>query len=45
VLKNNQRKQAQADRLFAQMIENMQHELNIKRENPFQEKEMMPPWL
>jgi hypothetical protein len=45
VLKNLQRKQAQADRLFAQMIENMQHELNIKRENPFQQQEVIPPWL
>ena len=45
VLKNLQRKQAQADRLFAGMIENMQRELKIKRENPFNEQEIVPPWL
>jgi hypothetical protein len=45
VLKNLQRKQAQADRLFSRMIENMQRELNIERVNPFQTKEEVPSWL
>ena len=45
VLKNLQRKQAQAERLFGRMIENMQHALNIERANPFQQKEEIPSWL
>jgi hypothetical protein len=45
VLKNLQRKQAQADRLFARMIESMQRELKIARVNPFQTQEEIPSWL
>ena len=45
VLENLQRKQAQADRMFASMVKHMRKELGIVRENPFQKQEEIPSWL
>lgn len=45
VLKNMQRKAAQADRMFSHLVEEMASELAIKKVNTFTQMEEVPSWL
>jgi hypothetical protein len=45
VLKNLRRKARQADAMFARLVELMGNELKVKKSNPFERKEEVPPWL
>lgn len=45
VLKNLQRKAVQADRMFENLIQLMQHELNVKNVEVFNNEMELPKWL
>jgi hypothetical protein len=45
VLKNLQRKSAQADRMFASLVRYMQDTLSIRPTNDFTKREVVPSWL
>jgi hypothetical protein len=45
VLKNLQRKAAQADAMFSALVKHMNDELHMKRDNPFVTREEVPAWL
>lgn len=45
VLANLQRKAVQAERIFSQLVELMNDELNIERTNPFTKEQLTPLWL
>lgn len=45
VLKNLQRKAAQADLMFSSLVREMNSALGINRENPFSNTTEVPPWL
>jgi hypothetical protein len=45
VMKNLQRKSVAADKMFADLVANMNDELAIQRSNPFSQPEKVPAWL
>ena len=45
VLKNMQRKAAQAEIMFSELINAMNNALNIKTDHSFNHKEKVPSWL
>ena len=45
VLKNLQRKAAQADTMFSELVKHMNDELHMRRDNPYVACEEVPPWL
>ena len=45
VMANLQRKADQADEMFSRLVELMNAELRIKRENPYTNQERLPSWL
>lgn len=45
IIKNLQRKQAQCEQMFANLVECMNRELSIDVDHDFQEQELVPAWL
>jgi len=45
ILANLKRKAAQAESMFSQLVELMNNELQIHKDNPYTQKQELPPWL
>ena len=45
VLKNLQRKSAQADKMFGNLVEQMNHAIGVDKASQFSKKQELPKWL
>jgi len=45
VMKNLERKEKQADRMFSSLVRHMNDELKIRRGRDYTEEEVLPSWL